>query len=345
MAEATIAAGFPKAFLDFAVAKGADRQILIERTHIQPDDLTDEDNRVPLATYIELIKASIELCREPALALLFGEQVRLPGISIVGLLGGADSAEEALQKAARYSRLAIDEGEGGTSSPVELVREGRNVWMKFNRAVYIQYPLLTEAAFARCVSGRGTLAESHDKCPWPFPKAFSFTHAEPGYRAEYDRIFRVPLIFGSDRNAILFGEELLSLHLPPANRYVFRLLTKQAEALLTRLDNSKSMRGRVEKVLLPMLPSGEASVEVIAGNLGISRQTLFRKLKAEGVTFEKVLEELRHKLAVHYLNDGRISVNETAYLVGFSDAAAFSRAFKRWTGSSPRMSQTSTSTK
>ncbi len=59
------------------------------------------------------------------------------------------------------------------------------------------------------------------------------------------------------------------------------------------------------------------------------------------MTFEKVLDELRHKLARHYLNDKKISVNETAYLVGFSDAAAFSRAFKRWTGSSPRMSQAS----
>ena len=65
-------------------------------------------------------------------------------------------------------------------------------------------------------------------------------------------------------------------------------------------------------------------------------QTLFRKLKAKGVTFEKVLDDLRHKLALDYLNGKKVSVHETAYLVGFSDPAAFSRAFKRWTGSSPR---------
>jgi AraC-like DNA-binding protein len=55
------------------------------------------------------------------------------------------------------------------------------------------------------------------------------------------------------------------------------------------------------------------------------------------VTFEKVLDELRHNMAVHYLSGKKASVNETAYLVGFSDPAAFSRAFKRWTGSSPCM--------
>jgi len=91
--------------------------------------------------------------------------------------------------------------------------------------------------------------------------------------------------------------------------------------------------------LIPILHTGEASIDMIAGKLALSRQTLFRKLKAEGVTFEQVLDQLRHKLALHYLNGKKVSVNETAYLVGFSEPAAFSRAFKRWTGSSPRMAR------
>src|SRR6266545_541882 len=342
MAEATIAAGFAKAFLDFAVARGADRRILVERSRIRADDLTEEDNRVPLANYIALMRAGIDLCNEPALALLFGEEVRLPDISIMGVLGHAETAEAARRQANHYSRLNVDEGDGETSDPLEFVREDGNVWLKFNSPLYVEHSLLTESTFARCVSGRGALAESRDgACRWPSPKAFSFTHEEPSYRAEYDRIFRVPLIFGADRNAILFGEELLLVRLPPTNRFVVRLVTEQAEALLARLDSAKSTRGRVETLLMPMLASGETSVEGIAGKLGVSRQTLFRKLKAEGVTFEKVLDELRQKLALHYLNERKISVNETAYLVGFSDAAAFSRAFKRWTGSSPRMSQLS----
>ena len=54
------------------------------------------------------------------------------------------------------------------------------------------------------------------------------------------------------------------------------------------------------------------------------------------MTFEKVLDELRHQIALNYLSGKKVSVNETAYLVGFSEPAAFLRAFKRWTGSSPR---------
>jgi len=85
-----------------------------------------------------------------------------------------------------------------------------------------------------------------------------------------------------------------------------------------------------------VLHKGDIGMDAIAAKLAVSRQTLFRKLKAEGTTFEKVLDELRHRLALNYLSGKKVSVNETAYLVGFSDPAAFSRAFKRWTGSSPR---------
>jgi AraC-like DNA-binding protein len=91
---------------------------------------------------------------------------------------------------------------------------------------------------------------------------------------------------------------------------------------------------------MPILHTGDASMDLIAARLSVSRQTVYRQLKAEGVTFETVLDELRHKLAVHYLSGQKTSVNETAYLVGFSEPAAFSRAFKRWTGTSPRSLRT-----
>jgi AraC-like DNA-binding protein len=105
---------------------------------------------------------------------------------------------------------------------------------------------------------------------------------------------------------------------------------------MQRLEGDPSARGRVESLLMPILHTGEAGMEAAARALGMSRQTLFRRLKAEGVTFEQVLDELRRRLALDYLAGRKVSVSEVAYLVGFSDPAAFSRAFKRWTGQSPR---------
>ena len=76
-------------------------------------------------------------------------------------------------------------------------------------------------------------------------------------------------------------------------------------------------------------------MRAIASQLGLSRQSLFRRLRAEGVTFEQVLDGLRHTLALRYLNGEGLSVKETAFRLGFSEPASFSRAFKRWTGTSP----------
>ncbi len=337
MPNPTVAAGYPKALLDFAVSRGANRQTLIERSGIRPGDLDAQDNRIPLANYLALLKAGIELCNEPALSLLFGEAVRLQDISIVGLIGVAfDNVESVRRQVNRYAPLTLDADDGGTADAIELVRENGDVWMKFTGDVYVNNPLLTESGFARNVCGaRALMASMPNFANLKFPKAIRFTHEEPSYRAEYDRVFGVPLFFGSHMNAFLIDEAFLNMKLPRTNPYLSEIMSARADELLKSLETSKTTRGRVENLLIPILHTGEASMDMVAGKLGLSRQTLFRKLKAEGVTFEKVLDELRHKLALHYLSGKKVSVNETAYLLGFSEPAAFSRAFKRWTGSSP----------
>jgi AraC-like DNA-binding protein len=284
------------------------------------------------------MEAGVELCDEPALALLFGEAVRLQSISIVGLIGEAsETTEEARQQLNRYAHLMLDEDEARVSEHLELVRDEDRVWLKLTSHLYADNRLLIESGFARSICGaREIFGSTKDFSKWPYPKAIHFTHEEPSYRAEYDRVFGVPLVFGSHMNALLMDEEFLSIRLPRANRYVFGVLSVHAEELLKSLESSKSTRGRVESLLMPILHTGAASIDVIAGKMGVSRPTLFRRLKAEGTTFKQVLDELRHRLALYYLGGERVSVNEIAYLVGFSDAAAFSRAFKRWTGRSPR---------
>ena len=108
-----------------------------------------------------------------------------------------------------------------------------------------------------------------------------------------------------------------------------------AKAITQRPANPHSLRRRVEATLEPMLESGEVSLDKLAGELGMSRATLQRRLKAEGSSFEAILDGLRQRLARRYLRKENFSVKKTAYLLGFSDPAAFSRAFKRWTGQSP----------
>lgn len=93
-------------------------------------------------------------------------------------------------------------------------------------------------------------------------------------------------------------------------------------------------RAAVERHLEPLIGGSEVGIDSVARALGLSRQTLYRRLKAEGTTFEQVLDGLRHRLALDHLRRG-LGVKQTAWRLGFSDPAAFSRAFKRWTGRSP----------
>ena len=97
-----------------------------------------------------------------------------------------------------------------------------------------------------------------------------------------------------------------------------------------------SFRREVEAIVEPLLATGEANIDRVASDLGLSRQTLYRRLKAEGFTFEQLLDELRHRLALKLLREQHMPVKQAAWRLGFSDPAAFSRAFKRWTGRSPR---------
>ena len=116
----------------------------------------------------------------------------------------------------------------------------------------------------------------------------------------------------------------------------FAFLGEVAKAVEARgKPRGGAFRREVERKLEPMLASGEIRVDRVARELGYSRQTLYRRLKAEGTTFESLLDGVRRRLALRLIREGR-PVKDVAYRLGFSDPAAFSRAFKRWTGSCPR---------
>jgi AraC-like DNA-binding protein len=334
----TVAAGYPKALLMFAVARGAGRQALLERAGLASADLADPDSRIALPRYLALFEAAIELCAEPALALHFGEAVRMQDISIVGLVcEAAETTAEVGRQLNRYARLMVDEGRGAPQELVRTVLAGEGVWMEIVGESFCRHPRLIEAELTRLVCNtRATYGSIAAFQAMRFPRAAHFAFPEPAYRAEYERVFQAPVVFGGDRNALLLDPAFASLRQPPADRYVFGVLSERADALLKEIESATSLRARVESLLMPILHTGDASMDAVADRMGVGRRTLQRKLSAEGTSFEKILDALRHKLALHYLGGKKVSVNETAYLVGFSEPAAFSRAFRRWTGTSPR---------
>jgi AraC-like DNA-binding protein len=332
MPEATVSAGYAKSLLDFAVVQGADEQKLLTRAGIAAELLYDQDNRLPFTRYVALMRAAKEETGNPALALEFGAESDMRKFSIVGLLSHASAnMVEAFMQLNRYGRLVV-EVEGIADGPrFALSALDGQRWMQDRRANPNDFIELTESTWSRFI-----VTTRNDFPQHTYALEAHVTHPAPAYRERYEELWQVPVTFGSHWNAIRSDPAWERVQIQPDNRYVFGVLTERGDALLKELEDSKTMRGRVESLIMPLLHTGDVSIETIAAKLSTSRQTLYRNLKGEGVTFEQVLDELRHRMALSYLGGKRVSVNETAYLVGFSDPASFSRAFKRWTGKSPR---------
>lgn len=316
--------------MELAVSKGALREDLERLSGLRASDIDDQDRRVPFENYAALMRAGKALSGDPALALHFGEAADLGDMSIVGLIGAASTSMlDGLAQLNRYSRLVVDvEIEG--DERFKIVRDTDGPWLVDMRLNPNAFPEQTESTFARMASG------ARRRSGASLAKAVQLTHADPGYRDEYQRIFGAPVTFDCKRNALLVDDEWLAQKPPQQSRYVFGILSVHANALLEELTHAKSLRAHVEALILPGLHCGDMRVEKVASGLGMSRWTLARRLKEEGTTFERVLDDLRRRMAMHYLSSKKVSVNEAAYLVGFSEAPAFSRAFKRWTGESPR---------
>ena len=115
----------------------------------------------------------------------------------------------------------------------------------------------------------------------------------------------------------------------------FTFLGELIQSVSDQQARKRCFKQEVEQAIEPLMASGKASIDCVAHELGMSRQTLYRRLKAEGATFEGLLDAKRRQLALRYLGFDRVSVKAAAYRLGFSEPAAFSRAFKRWTGVSP----------
>ena len=327
----TVAAGFARGLIAFAASRGVSDDALHRLSDIAPQDLEDLDSRIPFAKYVALMRAAKALSGDPAFALHFGEAVSIDEMSIACMIGrAAETLLDGFRHVNRYNRLILEVDLAGPDR-FRLRHVNGEVWMVDTRSDPNDFPELTESTFARMVCQSRRLYPDRK-----FVSGLRVTHKEPSYRTAYEHIFQVPIVFGADCNALVTDGSWMSENSRMGARYVFGVLSSHAEHLLERLEKAHSLREQVERVLMPVLHTGEIGAEAIAARLGMAQHTLYRRLKDEGLTFRKVVNDLRRQLAIHYLQGGKASVKETAYLVGFSDPASFSRAFKRWTGRNPR---------
>jgi AraC-like DNA-binding protein len=168
------------------------------------------------------------------------------------------------------------------------------------------------------------------------PTRAAFIHTRCAASQCLEDYFGCPIAFASERDEVAFASSAGELPLIAADPYLNDLLVGYCEkALAHRNRPVESLRVRVENAITPLLPHGKTRAGDVARALGIGQRTLARRLALEGLTFTRILDELRADLARHYLKDPSLSVSEAAWLLGFQEASAFTLACKRWTGRTP----------
>ena len=174
------------------------------------------------------------------------------------------------------------------------------------------------------------------------PLLVQLSYREPADVKEYERFFGAPLEFGALASSFLLRSEDMARRLAMADKTLAGYLETLADQKLASVGAERSLSERVRRTLWAELSERTPDLDAVARALGMSARTLQRQLHREGVTFAKLLEELRRELAPALLRDGQHGVSEVAFLLGYEDPSAFRRAFQRWFGSSPRSFRSST---
>jgi len=167
------------------------------------------------------------------------------------------------------------------------------------------------------------------------PRRITFTHARNSGLKEIHRILRCPAEFAQTSDSLVLPQSVMALPIASGDSRLLRILEAHADDLLSDRHTAPGLRGQVENQLISLLPSGRVQTAVVAQELGMSTRSFTRHLAEEGTSFGEVLDRLRQRLALRYLEDQRNSLQQIAWLLGYSEIGAFYQAFKRWTGTSP----------
>jgi AraC-like DNA-binding protein len=148
--------------------------------------------------------------------------------------------------------------------------------------------------------------------------------------------------FNAKIDEVAFAAAAGDITVVSADPYLNELLIVNCEKAMARRPMKRStFESRVENTLAPLLPHGRTEVGEISRQLGMSRRTFARRLASEGLTFRKLLDTLRKELALKYLSDPGMPISQVAWVLGYREVSAFTHAFKRWTGKSPREARAS----
>ena len=288
------------------------------------------DTRVSYAQVATVFRNALALTCDPALALRAGARMHMTAYGIWGYaLLSSRTFGEALEFAVKYRRvigpmadMAYDrERDPGTCSfEVLLSPDPRDALYRFA----LEFTYAAHLTLTRDLYG----------------ESFGFTvvravYPAPAHADAYSALFGCPVQFGQPGNVLQFdpawSTRAPSMHDPITHA----MASEMCQQFLAGLPHSGGIAAVVRRALVEQMPWRFPNIESMARELSLEQRTLRRRLEAQGTSYRQILAEVRLRLAIEYLRKTRMTTEEIASRLGYSDAANFRHAFARWTGKSP----------
>lgn len=308
--------------------RGINGREIALKAGISPRVLRNGEERAPQPAVTRLWAAAIEATDDPAFGLHVPRFVNPVTFHALGYaILASPNLKAALQRAIRFQRLISD----ATEQRVELA--GNRYRFLVNRVSPLGPPDEAVDAFFATAVGSFRLLSRPSVIN---PLAVSMRRSRPQSAEIYEKIFRCPITFGADEDAIEYSRGDVEAPLPNANVELARQNDRIVAEYLARIGRVESLADRVHALLVEHLPDGGPSEAEIAQHLCMSARNLQLQLAQEGTSYKALLNRVRQSLACSYLRQEKYTIKEIAFLLGFADAATFTRAFRRWTGRSPR---------
>ena len=304
---------------------------LLSKAALSVEQIDDSSARVKVQSQIRILDLAADALRDDFLGFHLACDYDLRKIGLLYyVLASSDVMKDALQRAARYSRIT-NEGvslEFRANKEVAIALDYTGVERRSD-CHQIEFWLVSLVRLCRQLTNRRLI-----------PSRIRVVHHRKKTPAEFRSLFGCEIEFGSGVDELVFPGAVALMPIGSADNHLNQLLIKYCEeALAYRAPARTSLRSSVENAMAQLLPHGKANAVEIARQIGMSHRTLARKLSSEGLTFSEIAEKLKGDLARHYLRDGDLPISQIAWLLGYREVSAFTHAFRRWTGMTPRQSR------
>jgi AraC-like DNA-binding protein len=292
-----------------------------------PESLNDPNARVP-ATLVLALWAYLESqCPDESFGFWLSERLPAAPLSIASwVISTSPTLGEGLARSLRYQRLLHDEAHSelrvGATEAVYTHRVGAPPFRPPTAA--IEFGFITFLQLAQRLTGQAII-----------PRRTRLRHPAPRDIARHLVCFGPSLEFSAAQDELVLERAQLELAVSGADPTLSAIVEAHAAAAIRRLPERSDLNMRVRSHIIALLSEGAPSLTTVAERMHLTRRTLQRHLRLAGTSFALELDHLRHELSLQYLADNRISLQEVAFLLGFSEVSAFHRAFRRWTGQTP----------